>query len=82
MAEAKAFVMIPQRSKTEIIYETKELVWCKDCKYAKPSIVAWSDKYFCCNHKEVHESKWYCADGENKDEDEELMKALDADPLG
>lgn len=51
------------------VFEIKELVRCKDCKYA---FQHWNDFYRCDNHNELtigygdHKGNWFCADGERK----------------
>lgn len=67
MAEAKAIILIPHSTKTEISYEERELVLCKDCKYVAPDMA--------CGHPDEtlnplsrnHDNPyWFCADGERK----------------
>jgi len=75
MAEAKTYVMIPHTTKTEISYEIRELVRCKDCKYG--SLYCTEDvcgeTLIECNRPdigdviEIHEWKWFCADGKRKE---------------
>lgn len=73
MAEAKAFVIIPKSDKkaTEIVLDMYPLVLCKDFKHVCfcdstetiPNIPVYAK---CTLTGIVHESDWFCADGEEE----------------
>lgn len=63
--EAEAFVLVPRCTMTDIKYEKRELVFCKDCKkrndYECPVHVGGGKPGECDTPDD-----WYCADGEKE----------------
>lgn len=50
------------------IEDRQPVVRCKDCKYGEQCIPPCEDRY-CIFYDERHDGKWFCADGERKDDD-------------
>ena len=77
MAEAEAWVMIPKldKDKTGCVLDMRPLVLCNDCKHG--SLYCTEDvcgeTLIECNRPdlgdviEIHEWKWFCADGKRKE---------------
>ena len=57
----------------ELLKEQKQIVMCKDCKYAEKRIINYKSHEYKCTLTEFegcfdyHNGDWYCADGERKD---------------
>lgn len=63
------------------VKEITELVRCKDCRHRDP------EDHKCDHGHDIlwelpRPDDWFCADGERKSADENLMEEMDADPLG
>jgi len=65
--EANAWVMIPKAKKkgTECVLDMRPLVLCKNCKHYKDG------KCFHVMRRHGLEPDWFCADGEEKDGEQE-----------
>jgi len=63
------WILIPKtKDGVTVLYETRELVKCKDCKHSKRMCQPWND-LICQKHGGANTPEWFCADGERRDGD-------------
>lgn len=67
MAKAKAYIMVPHPTVTEISYEMHELIRCKDCVYWQDNNDGYPHKYCKWNHDETPDPDDFCSAGERKE---------------
>lgn len=61
--KARALVLIPEPTKTELKYKVMPLVQCRDCKWNSGT----TEKPFCMMRSVPSPKDWFCADGERSE---------------